>query len=359
MDTSIDIQCLKDNHLILFEVVSGSRAYGLATKDSDTDIKGVFYLPKKMFYGNEYVGQVNNSTNDIVYYELGKYMELLSRNNPNILEMLCTPDEHVIYKHPLMNEILPQLFLSKLAKETLAGYALTQIKKAKGLNKKFNNPVSEERLTVLDFCYIMQEGKSVPVKDWLSESGKQAEHCGLVKLNHTKGIYALYYDKNAGYKGLVRDENSDDVCCSSVEKGTPVISYLFCNQEAYSAHCKNYSEYWSWVEKRNDNRYRNNLEHGKGYDTKNMMHVIRLLQQAKELFDTGILRINRPNREELLMIKSGEKSYEELLGYAEQLMGEIEISCLVSPLQEKPDDEKVKQLLVELREKLYDNVTTN
>lgn len=359
MDTLIDIQYLKENNLILFEVISGSQAYGLATKDSDTDIKGVFYLPKNIFYGNERIEQVNNSTNDIVYYELGKYIELLSKNNPNILEMLCTPGEHVMYKHPIMDEIRPELFLSKMAKETLAGYALTQIKKAKGLNKKFNNPVSEERWTVLDFCYIMIDGKSVPVKDWLIDTDRKAEYCGLVKLNHTKGLYALYYDKNAGYKGLVRDENSDDVCCSSVEKGATLTVYLFCNQEAYSAHCKNYSEYWSWVAKRNEKRYLNNLEHGKGYDAKNMMHVIRLLQQAKELFNTGNLRINRPNREELLAIKGGDKSYEELLNYAEQLMKEIEISYSTSSLQEKPNDEKVKKILVKIREKLYDHVTTN
>ena len=44
---------LKENDLIILECISGSKAYGLDTPSSDTDIKGVFLLPKKDFYGLE------------------------------------------------------------------------------------------------------------------------------------------------------------------------------------------------------------------------------------------------------------------------------------------------------------------
>lgn len=353
MHTRIDIDYIKRHQLILFEVVSGSQAYGLATPESDVDIKGVFYLPKDLFYAGDYVEQVNNPTNDVVYYELGKYIELLVKNNPNILEMMCTPAQHILYKHPLMELIRPELFLSKLAKEAFAGYAMTQIKKAKGLNKKFNNPVDEKRLTVLDFCYILQDGKTITAENWLQANSFRNEHCGLAKLNHTKGVYTLYYDEQAGYKGIVKDELSNDVSCSSIEKGAKPEAYLFFSKEAYSSHCKKYAEYWSWVEKRNESRYKGNQEHGKGYDAKNMMHTIRLLQQVKELFVTGKLSVERLNREELLTIKRGERSYEELLQYAEQLMLEIDNTCEESMLQEAPDEEKVKRILVETRKELY------
>ena len=36
---------LREQHLILFEAVSGSRAYGTNLPHSDTDLKGVFVLP--------------------------------------------------------------------------------------------------------------------------------------------------------------------------------------------------------------------------------------------------------------------------------------------------------------------------
>ena len=48
---SLTIEDLKAQNLILFECISGSRAYGLDTPTSDTDIKGVFYLPKERFFG--------------------------------------------------------------------------------------------------------------------------------------------------------------------------------------------------------------------------------------------------------------------------------------------------------------------
>ncbi|CAL2078139.1 conserved hypothetical protein [Tenacibaculum sp. 190524A05c] len=41
---------LKKSNNIIFECISGSRAYGLNTPSSDTDIRGVFVLPKDQFY---------------------------------------------------------------------------------------------------------------------------------------------------------------------------------------------------------------------------------------------------------------------------------------------------------------------
>lgn len=353
MDTRIDIDFLKQNNLILFEAISGSQAYGLATPESDTDIKGVFYLPKEMFYANLFVEQVSNESNDIVYYEIGKYIELLTKNNPNILELLATPEQHILYKHPLMDLIKPEDFLSKLAKETFAGYAMTQVKKAKGLNKKFNNPVEEQRRTVLDFCFILSDNAAIPVSDWLEKENKNQTHCGLAKLDHTKGLFALYYDENAAYKGIVKDESSNEVRCSSIEKEATLIAYLFFNQEAYTAHCKRYAEYWEWVEKRNEQRYKGNQEHGKGYDAKNMMHTIRLLQSAKALFESGTLNVACPNRDELLSIKRGECAYESLVGYAETLMQEIDAASHTSDLMLKPDKLKARKILIEIRTQLY------
>ncbi len=356
MDKRIDIDYLKRNNLILFEAISGSQAYGLATPESDTDIKGVFYLPKEMFYANQFIDQVSNDSNDIVYYEIGKYIELLVKNNPNILELLCTPEQHVLYKHPLMDLVNPQDFLSKLAKETFAGYAMTQVKKAKGLNKKFNNPVAEERLTALDFCFVLSGKGTVPLSDWLAKENKRQEYCGLVKLDHTKGLFALYYEEHGVYKGIVKDETSNELRCSSVGKDATLIAYLFFNQEAYTAHCKRYAEYWAWVEQRNEQRYKGNQEHGKGYDAKNMMHTIRLLQQAKELFATGKLNVVSQNREELLAIKKGDKDYDDLLLYAENLMLEITHFAAKSTIIEKPDEAEARKVLIAIRAQLYRNL---
>lgn len=97
--------------MILLETISGSKAFGLATEKSDTDIRGVFYLPKEIFYGLEYIPQVSNETNDEVYYEIGRFVELLLKNNPNILEILAAPEDCILYNHPLMNQLKLENFL--------------------------------------------------------------------------------------------------------------------------------------------------------------------------------------------------------------------------------------------------------
>ena len=349
------IDFLKENNLILFEAISGSKSFGLAMESSDTDIKGVFYLPKNLFYGLEYFPQVSNESNDIVYYEIGRFVELLLKNNPNILEILASPEDCILYKNPIMNQFYQEDFLSKLCKETFGGYALTQIQKARGLNKKIVNPMEENRKGILDFCVILENAASIPVQSWLNEKGFDQKNCGLSKMPNSKGVFALFYDESGDkkYNGIFRNENSNEVNLSSIPKGEIPEAYLFFNQEAYSSYCKNYKEYWDWVEKRNEDRYNTNQKHGKNYDSKNMMHTIRLLQSAVKIFETNRLNIRVENREELLDIKAGKWEYDTLILYAENLLSELNLLHQNSTLPETPNKEKVESVLVEMRMELY------
>lgn len=349
------IQELKDKGLILFECISGSRAYGLATPKSDTDIKGVFYLPKEQFYGLGDIEQVSNETNDEVYYELGRFVELLLKNNPNMLELLATPEESILYKHPLMGRLTVSMFLSKLCKETFAGYAITQIRKARGFKKKIVNPVAPERKNILDFCFIMQGHIARPLSEWLQEQGFIAARCGLTSIPHAKCLYALFYDPTGDlrYRGIAAGEASNEVSLSSIPKGESLLAYLHFNQESYSAYCKEYREYWDWVSKRNEDRYEGNMRHGKAYDAKNMMHTIRLLQVAEEILRDGTIRVKRGNREELLDIKAGKYDYDDLLRMADGLMEQIQIAYEHSSLPELPDSATIENTLIGIRDELY------
>ncbi|MET3037403.1 nucleotidyltransferase domain-containing protein [Chryseobacterium sp. NRRL B-14859] len=349
------IQDLKDKNLLLFEAISGSRAFGLATENSDTDIRGVYYLPKEDFLGLNYIPQISNETNDITYYEIGRFVELLQKNNPNILEVLASPEDCILYKNPLMDQLKPEDFLSKWCKDSFAGYAISQIKKAKGLNKKILNPMAKERKSILDFCFILEGQGSVPLKKWLSVQGKVQEKCGLISIDHTKGMYALLYDKSGtlGYKGIIQHEETNQVSLSSVPKNEVPVAYLFCNLDAYSTYCKDYREYWKWVSERNEDRYTINQQHGQNYDSKNMMHTIRLLQSCEHIFKTGTLHIRAENRAELLGIKAGNLSYDAVMQKAENLIRSIEYHYSVSNLPDLPDLEKTTKILVDIRKKLY------
>src|SRR6266496_3589033 len=165
--SNFSISDIKNNGWLVLEVITGSKAYGLDTAKSDTDIRGVFILPKEKFYGLEYIGQVNNETNDIVYYELKRFIQLLTKNNPNILEMINIPANCVLQKHPLMDKLSQDIFLSKLCEQSFANYAYTQIKKAYGLEKKIVNPIDKIRKSVLDFCFVYENKEAVPLKRYL------------------------------------------------------------------------------------------------------------------------------------------------------------------------------------------------
>lgn len=346
---------IKENKLLLFECISGSKAYGLDTPQSDTDLKGVFYLPKKHFYGLEYIPQISNETNDEVYYELGRFVELLAKNNPTILELLATPDDCILYRHPLMNRLNIDMFLSKRCKDSFAGYAIAQIRKARGLKKKIVNPIAKERLSALDFCYMIQGYSSVSVLQWLATQGLEQGRCGLAAVPHAKGLYALFYDNNGtmGYKGIFSGDTANDVSLTTIPKGEKELANLFFNKDGYSAYCREYRDYWAWVDKRNEERYRNTLQHGKNYDAKNMMHTLRLLQVAEEILTTGKLNVKRPNREELLSIKAGMAEYDDLLERANALIERIETSFTTCSLPESPDEKEIEKILVEMRMELY------
>ena len=344
----------------MFEATTGSRAYGTDLPTSDHDRRGVFILPKAQFYGLTDMPQVSDERNDNVYYELRRFFDLLAKNNPNMLELLAMPEDCVLHRHPLFMLIKPELFLSKLCRHTFAGYAISQIQKARGLNKKIVNPVALERKSILDFCYVVQGQGSVPLLRWLAERGLEQERCGLVNIPHFRDAYALFYDETPegasgahGFRGVQHKSTSNDVVLSSIPKGMEPIATMSFNKDGYQVYCKDYRDYWDWVEARNPERYANTVSHGKNYDAKNMLHTFRLLDMAEEIARYGEIRVRRPNRDFLLKIRAGEFEYEELLGRAEEKIGQVEGFYEVSNLPESPDMNQIEELLAEIRDAWY------
>ena len=349
---------LRRHKLIIFEAISGSRAYGTNLPHSDTDLKGVFILPEDQFFGLEYIPQIANETNDEVFYELRRFVELLLKNNPTVLELLGTPADCIVYQHPLFAQFKAADFLSKLCRQSFAEYAVAQIRKARGLNKKINHPEPPARKSVLDFCYVTAGAGAQPATDWLARHGHEPGQCGLANVPHLNDLYALFIDaapgRPLGYRGLVRDaDTSQDVLLSAVPKGEEPVAYLSFNRNGYSTYCRVFREYWEWVEKRNAERYQNTVQHGKNYDAKNMLHVFRLLQMAEEIGRTGQLLVRRPNREFLLQIRRGEFEYEALVAEAEQLVTRVEAAFAGSALPQAPAKEAADAHLRQVRRAFF------
>ena len=253
-----------------------------------------------------------------------------------------------------MDALRPAWFLSKACQQTFAGYALGQIKKARGLNKKINAPVAAK--TPLDFCHILDGARALPLAAWLARSGREQRRIGLVRLAHARDLYAVYYDTDGsrGYRGIQRNPAATGLCTENTAPpdDTP-LAYLSYNADGYSAHCRAYAEYQQWARERNPARYASTQAHGQGYDAKNLMHTIRLLETARDLARYGELRVRRENRDELLAIKHGAFTYEALLARAEALVAESTALFAQSALPDAVDKEAAIAALVAMREALY------
>jgi len=129
---------LKESGAIIFEAVSGSHSHGTNTPQSDLDLRGLFILPsewhKSIFHAPE---EVSIDSQDIKYYELKKFIGLAADCNPTICEMLFPPADCVRVMTPAMEKLIRNrhLFISTKAYHTFSGYAVAQIKKAKGQGK--------------------------------------------------------------------------------------------------------------------------------------------------------------------------------------------------------------------------------
>lgn len=122
----------KPNNIIL-EGVTGSRAYGLDTETSDTDIKGVYLLPTKTILSIGFDPQHTTRDHvdpDWVYHEVGKFMKLVINGNPTVTELLYL-DEYTILT-PVGQLLIDNrtAFLStKAVSNAYRGYAFSQAKR--------------------------------------------------------------------------------------------------------------------------------------------------------------------------------------------------------------------------------------
>ena len=122
------------------------------------------------------------------------------------------------------------------------------------------------------------------------------------------------------------------------------------NKDGYKKHCNEHQSYWDWVKHRNEARYATNIDHGRNYDSKNLMHTFRLLDMAEEIAREGQVRVRRPNRDHLMRIRQGEFHYDDLVAQAEAKVAKIDVLFEACPLPERPDLAAIERLLIEVRE---------
>ena len=376
----------------LLIVIRGSHAYGTNIETSDTDYSGIFVQSEDDILGNKYIEQINDDKNDTVIYEVRRFLELVSKNNPTVLELLNTPEDCILYKDPNFDIILENRnkFITKICSNSFGGYAKMQIQKSKGQNKKQNWEKDKvTRKEVLDFVYVIEGEKSIPWKEWNKDDNEfEEKFCGIVNVSNARDLYAVYYDSVArnmfsenvseqsretikkhmkdrgnpmgfGYKGLVKTNEginsteSNALRLSSIPKGETSICNIIYNKDAYTQHCNDYKSYQTWLNERNESRWVDVNSHGQKIDGKNMMHCKRLIQMSREIAEGKGIIVRRENAKELISIRKGEIDLQTLIDSVELEIVEIDKLFTNSKLPDSVDNNFIHELIVKIRKQLY------
>ena len=147
---------------LIYQVVAGSQAYGLDTPESDLDVRGVCIPSRRYLLGLstfEQLEQVDES-DDVVTYALDKFVRLALACNPNIIELLYTDPRHVLFMDDYGRRLVEnrRKFLSRRARYTFAGYAISQLKRIERHHRWLVNP-PEHQPTQQEFGGWPVEGR--------------------------------------------------------------------------------------------------------------------------------------------------------------------------------------------------------
>lgn len=335
----------------ILKAIVGSKAYGTDTPESDIDLKGIYIQhPLEVLSYNEYVPQ-ELPDKDTTYWEVGRFVELLCKSNPTVLELLFSPKDCVLEEHPLFKILKDNrhVFITKDCKNAFMGYAKQQIYKAKGLDKKMNWEKERiERKLPIDFCkFIGLNGQVIKLTDYLNTK-EFTKNFFLTKIDNTKQLYKLWHTI-LDYKNPLC--NNDDLLLTVIpENASPLlVGIVQYDLDGFQSHCREFNSYQTWLKERNETRYVDVKNHGQMIDGKNMLHCIRLIEMAKEIAETGEIKVRRPNAKDLLKIRKGELNLQELIDKTDQLIVEVEDAFAKSSLPDHIDLDLVNKMLKTIR----------
>lgn len=342
-------QEMMDANLIV-KHYAGSRAYGTSLPTSDVDFRGVFvadpaYVRTPFFT----VKEANDEREeDTKIYELSQFMKLVVDCNPNVVETLWVDEKDVVYSTPayqLLRQYAPRLLSSKIA-FTTSGYALAQLKRIKGHNKWINQPQDETPPKQTDFISLVHNFTDEKV----FKINLEDFHDGYRLVPFSGETFGLY--KMSGHQTFDKEFTLNTFYEGDThEHGVPLYVVKF-NKTEYNTAKERWQQYWTW--KKNRNVARSELEEKFGYDTKHAMHLVRLLRMGAEALVEGKLHVYRTDAAELLEIRNGAWSYEEVVEYAEKMDKLVrEELYLTTKLPKKPDIRLAAELVLQVQDRVW------
>lgn len=348
-------ELMRDN--LLCKHYAGSHAYGTSLPTSDVDFRGIFVADpvniRTPFYPIKEVE--DSSEEDTKFYELAQFMKLALDCNPNVIETLWVDRQDVVQTSPayeLLRENAAALLSSKIA-FTTSGYALSQLKRIRGHNKWLNNPQSTARPQQVDYVSLVHNF----TQDKIFKLNLHQYENGFRLVPFSGDTYGLYSAE--GYKPFNPETGNlnTDYEGDSHSQGVPLFVLKF-NRDVYATAKETWEHYWTWKKERN--KARSVLEEQFGYDTKHAMHLVRLLRMGQEALETGQLLVRRPDAAELLDIRAGKWTYEEVVEYAEMMDTRArEVLYKTTSLPKKPNVKLAAELLMDVQDLSWTNKNKN
>lgn len=274
----------------------GSEAHGTYVPNThngvdDRDLMGVVIPPSSYYIGMKHweVVEAINDPWDVVLYELRKFVRLLCKQNPNVLQLLWLEQEDYLpipkkNRRPGVNLVQAALLFRHAghARNSFVGYAHSQLKRMTAFDRESMQRIAdlEARLTEHDVDLARAaEGK---------------------------------WDRQR-----------------SIEINTLCEQYVGMRRTYHKAYMG--QKRWSMVQQI-------------GYDPKNAAHLVRLLHLGYEYLTTGQMNVRRTwDREILIEMKTGQWALEDVQAHADEWF--VKVRDAVSVLPESIDEERVDSLV--------------
>lgn len=356
-----NLKWLKDNTIFL--TVVGSQSYGLATETSDIDYKGTAIPPKNYFTGfldNFEQAEFKTPNPDCCIFNLVKWMALACDNNPSVIEVLWTDPKFYVITSKYWDKIVEHRdkFLSTNVRWRFSGYAIQQLKKLKRHyrwlkdppvappnRKEFDLP---EHFVLpknqLEAAFALIEKK---IDSWNPDLSMVSDSERINIMNKITDVMvdivgaSLYLDKDKLWQAAA----------ASIGMKSNFIELIIKERE-YKAKKAEWDSYCKWRLTRNIKRAE--IEAKVGYDGKDAAALVRLMRMAKEILSTGKVIVERPDREDLLAIKNGLWTYEQVIEFAEKWDKDLDDYYKSSKLPKEPDRKFINYLCSEIVEEFLD-----
>jgi len=351
-----NLSWLVDNTIFLTK--HGSHAYGTNIPTSDLDIRGICIAPKEYYMGfNQVVEQVEQKEPDMVIFEIRKFLKLACDANPNVLELLFTdPLDHLSIS-PAGQLLLDnrELFLTKRVKYTFQGYAFAQLKRINSHRKWLLAPV-ETPPTRKEFG--LPERTVLPQDQLMAAQAaiqKKMDEWGWNELESVSPDIRISIQEEfvrrlteiTTWKDTELSDRMWEAAGRSIGLDTNFLE-LMGQERKYQSKMKEYRQYQEW--KKNRNQARAAIEAEFGLDLKHAMHLTRLSRCCLEILTEGKLNVKRHDAQDLLDIRNGKYSFEQLMEMFEQKNREIEEAFEKCTLPASPDRNKIDNLCISIVE---------